>query len=171
MPARAIPSGRPPGQFSALLGYWLPPLLWSAAVLAMSGDWGAGRQTLGLVQWLCSWIPSLSPAQIQVIHFYFRKTGHVLAYGILYLLWFRAFQGSFRYRPGISFLWALGLSLLLALLDEGHQSRLASRTGSIRDVALDLGGALLAAGLTGIFRKRPLRSEAAPGTLASGREG
>jgi VanZ family protein len=40
----------------------------------------------------------------------------------------------------------------MALLDEGHQSLLASRSGSLRDVGLDLAGSSGAALILTIFR-------------------
>jgi len=150
--------------------YWLPPLLWCAMVLLFSGDWGSSRHTLGLLRWLLSWIPSLSPAQINMIHYYCRKSGHVLAYGILYFLWFRAFQGNLHYSVKNAALWSLGLSLLVALTDEGHQAMLGSRSGSLQDVGLDFSAALLAAWLTTIFwRPRP-RPKPGPPQLASQRQ-
>jgi VanZ family protein len=143
--------------------YWLPPLLWGTVVLLFSGDLGASRHTLALLRWLLSWIPSLSPAQILALHYYFRKSGHVLAYGILFFLWFRALQGHLSYRVRNAALWSLGLSLLVALVDEGHQAMLSSRSGSLQDVALDVSAALLAAGLTAIYwrpqpKAEPLRA-------------
>jgi VanZ family protein len=150
--------------------YWLPPLLWGTVVLLFSGDWGSSGHTLGLLRWLLSWIPSLSPAQIMAIHSYFRKSGHVLAYGILYFLWFRAFQGHLSYRVKNAALWSLGLSLLVALVDEGHQAMITSRGGSLQDVGLDFSAALLAALLTAIFwRSRP-RPKPVPPQLASQRQ-
>jgi len=150
--------------------YWLPPLLWCAVVLLFSGDWGSSRHTLGLLRWLLSWIPSLSPAQINMIHYYCRKSGHVLAYGILYFLWFRAFQGNLYYRVKKAALWSLGLSLLVALVDEGHQAMIGSRAGSLQDVGLDFSAVLLTALLTAIFwRPRP-RPKPGPPQLASQRQ-
>jgi len=136
-----------PGFFS----YWLPPLLWCALVLLFSGDWGSSWHTLGWLGWLLSRISSLNPAQINMIHYYCRKSAHVLAYGILYVLWFRAFQGHLCYRIRYAALCALGLSLLVALTDEGHQTMVSSRSGSLYDVALDVSAALLVAGLTAIW--------------------
>ncbi len=150
------------------LNYWLPPLLWCAGVLVLSGDWGSSGNTLGLVRWLLSWIPSLSPAQVLVIHGYLRKSGHVFAYGVLYFLWFRALQGNLYYSPKKSFFWALGLSLLLALADEGHQSLYQTRTGGLGDVGLDFSASLLAAWLTAIYWQPRLRPHPAPGDLATG---
>ncbi len=76
---------------------------------------------------------------------YLRKAGHVMAYAGLYFLWFRVFRGQLfpRLRPAI--LWSLGLCLLTALADEGHQALVPSRDGSLLDVALDFGAAALAA--------------------------
>ena len=123
--------------------YWLPPLLWAGAILVMSGEMGSSSHTLALLQWLLS--SSLSPGQIKAIHFYLRKTGHATAYGILFFLWFRALRGQRRLRPGRAAWLTLGLCLLLAVTDEGHQFLLQSRTGSIWDVCLDLSGSGLTA--------------------------
>ncbi len=65
---------------------------------------------------------------------------------------------------------ALGLSLLVALVDEGHQAMIRIRGGSLQDVGLDFSAALLAALLTGIFwRPRP-RQKPSPVQLASQRQ-
>jgi VanZ family protein len=119
-------------------------------MLALSGDLGSGNNTGKLLHWL---LPNLSPAHFELIHFYLRKgLGHVGDYGFLYFLWFRAFRGGLGYRGGRAFLWSLGLCLAVALLDEGHQTLLASRTGSLRDVGLDLAGSSGAALILTIFR-------------------
>jgi len=95
----------------------------------------------------------VSPAQFNLIHFYFRKTlGHFGNYAFVYFLWFRAFRGQMGYQPGPAFLWSLALCLSLALLDEGHQALFPSRGSSLLDVALDLAGASTAALITSIFR-------------------
>jgi VanZ family protein len=138
--------------------YWLPPALWCAGILVLSGDWGSSTNTLGLMEWLLSWFPPLSPAQIQDINSYLRKVGHVLAYGTLYFLWFRAFRGHLIYSANRAFLLALGLCLLLSLLDEGHQSLLQNRSGHFQDVGLDLSAALLGAGITAAFWPRKAAS-------------
>jgi VanZ family protein len=134
------------------LWYWLPPLAWCGVVLSLSGDLGSSQQTYGILKWLLSWFPPLSSAQFNLIHFYVRKTvGHFGNYAFLYFLWFRALRGQVGYQPGRALLCSLGFCLGLALLDEGHQALFASRTSSLRDVALDLGGASTAALITSIF--------------------
>jgi len=135
------------------LWYWLPPLAWCGVVLTLSGDLGSSRNTLGILNWLLSWFPPLSPDQFDLIHFYFRKTlGHFGNYAFVYFLWFRALRGQMGYRRVRAFLWSLGLCLSLALLDEGHQALFPSRGSSLLDVALDLAGASTAALITSIFR-------------------
>ena len=78
-----------------------------------------------------------------------RKTGHVLAYGVMYVLWFRAFRGHADYGPWRACLWSLGVCLFYASMDEGRQWFYPSRGASIYDVILDMSGAGLAALITG----------------------
>ncbi len=139
-----------------LLYYWAPPILWGLMVLVMSGDWGSGKNTYGLLQWLLSGWKELTPAQVKLINFYLRKTGHVVAYGFMYVLWFRALRMQAGYGPWGACLRALAACLLFSTSDEGRQWLYASRTGSIWDVYLDLSGSGLAALLTGaVWRPRP----------------
>lgn len=88
------------------------------------------------------------------IHHLLRKAGHVTGYGILCVLAFRAWYRTFlqakpenhpsppKYRRRAALL-ALGLTLLVAILDEWHQSFDPSRTSSIRDVGLDILGGVI----------------------------
>ena len=115
----------------------------------MSGDLGSDTNTRHLLQWLLSRFVALKPAQINLINFCFRKTGHVLAYGCMYFLWFRAFRGSADYGPWRACLWSLGFCLLFASADEGRQWFYPSRGASVHDVLLDMSGASLAALITG----------------------
>jgi VanZ family protein len=131
--------------------YWLPPLLLVGVILFLSGNLGSAQHTLRMVTWLLGWITSLTPAQCELVNFFLRKTAHAVVYGLQYFLWFRAFRGHLRAPQWKSCLWSLGLCLLLALVDEGHQMFFKSRTGSIFDVYLDLGGATLGALITIAF--------------------
>lgn len=131
--------------------YWLPPLCWCAVIVVISGDLGSVQHSLGILKWLLSWLP-LEPGQFDQIHFYVRKIiGHFGNYAVLYFLWFRAFRVNPDHRPVRVCLWPLALCLALALLDEGHQAMFASRGSSLRDVALDLSGSMVAAVITSIF--------------------
>ena len=116
--------------------------------MILSGDWGSSHNSLGMLKWLLSRFVALDPAQLYKLNFFLRKTGHAVSYGILCFLWFRAFVGQAGYRRGRSVLLSLGLCLLLALMDEGHQALTQLRGASILDVLLDLLGAGLAALIT-----------------------
>jgi VanZ family protein len=111
----------------------------------MSGDLGSSKNSLGLLKWLCSWFVDLEPAQVKTLNFYVRKTGHVLAYGLMSLLWFRAFRAQAHYGPWRACLWSLGFCLFYASMDEGRQWFFITRGGSISDVCLDMSSAGLAA--------------------------
>ncbi|MEW6388391.1 MAG: VanZ family protein [Thermodesulfobacteriota bacterium] len=130
----------------AIPRFWLPPLLWTAVLLVFSGDLGASEHSLGIIHWLLSFFPPLSPRQILLIHGYLRKIiGHLLAYGFLSFLWLRAWRGHLGFSPGAGVLWSLLLCLVVAAVDEGHQVLVPTRTGNIWDVAWDMSGAVLVA--------------------------
>ena len=122
----------------------------------MSGDVASAQNTFGLIKWFLSWFVALKPGQIDVVNAYLRKTGHAVAYGLMYFLWFRAFRGHLATTPGRAFLCALGLCLLVSMTDEGHQSFTRSRGGSSYEVVLDLSGASIAALITfAVWTPRP----------------
>jgi len=75
-----------------------------------------------------------------VFHFYLRKTGHVLGYGMLALLLLRGWRATLGYSRDLlmraSVLAWVGAAFV-ASLDEWHQSFIPSRTGTVHDVILD----------------------------------
>lgn len=146
-----------PFRLPTLLAIWGPPFLWGLAIPSLSGNAGSGINTMRLMQWLLSGYPSMTYQDIESIHWYLRKFGHMIAYGVLYLLWFRAWKRQVPHRSGLSLKLALLFSLVVALLDEGYQTFFPERTGSLADVALDMTGAGLAAllgpGLFGFSEK------------------
>ena len=125
--------------------YWLPPLLGTAGILVLSGDLGSSRHTRELMEWLLSWFPFLGLGPMEESQGYLRKAGHITAYATLYFLWFRVWLWRISPRRGAAILWSLALCLVTALLDEGHQALVPSRTGCLSDVALDFGAAAVAA--------------------------
>jgi VanZ family protein len=66
-----------------------------------------------------------------------RKLVHMLEYGLLWLLWWRAFD---RERPGL----AAAITFLYAASDEYHQTFVDGRNGSPLDVAIDMAGMTVA---------------------------
>jgi VanZ family protein len=106
----------------------------------MSGNAGSSGVSAQILEWI---IPPASPA-FEPAHFLFRKAVHVLAYGLLGALDFRAVRGA---RNGWKLTWsiaAVSLALSIAALDEWHQSMIPTRTGTVSDVALDTAAATLA---------------------------
>ncbi|MFM8979626.1 MAG: VanZ family protein [Planctomycetia bacterium] len=118
-----------------LLRRWLPVLLWAAGTLVLAGRLGSAARTGGwLLPWLEGW--GLAATQAQAWHIGLRKAGHALAYATFAALAWRALDG--RARRGLL---ALGLAVLLAVLDEATQARSPLREGSPWDVLLDAAGA------------------------------
>ena len=130
------------------LRYWLPALLYTAAVLLASGDIFSASQTGPLLYRLLTFFfGPISPQRFAVIHHLARKCGHVAAYAVMSYTWFRAA----RHRSLREHLWhwhwaafGLGASIVVAALDEYRQSFYPSRTSSPWDVMLDSSAALLA---------------------------
>jgi VanZ family protein len=125
--------------------YWLPPLLLTAGILIMAGDFGSGsklRIPIIILEYL---LPSYSMKEIIELYLILRKVGHFLAYAAL----FCAYARAWRWHMGKSRLKAVFLALAICLLisagDESRQALHPSRTGSPRDVVLDMSGALTAA--------------------------
>ncbi len=122
-----------------MVRYWVPAVVWSAALLWMSGGAGSPGLTARILEWI---VPAASP-QFEPMHFLLRKSGHILAYGLLGALDFRAVRGA---RSGWTLRWsiaAVALATVIAILDEWHQSMVPMRTGTPSDVAIDCVGAVL----------------------------
>ena len=90
----------------------------------------------------------ISPSSFHRLHNVLRKGGHVAGYGVFCVLLFNAWYHSLftstarRLRLRCAGL-ALGMTLVTAMLDEWHQSFDPSRTGTIRDVGLDVAGGII----------------------------
>jgi|SRR6185436_19665337 len=116
---------------------WLPVVVWSALILAVSNDWfstdNTGSFLRGLIGRDLPW----------ALHVALRKLGHLLGYGILGALAFRAARVDFRRPVPVS----LAIVILVASIDEWHQATTRSRTGTPWDVLLDVVGAAAAIAL------------------------
>lgn len=101
--------------------------------------------------------PDISAASIAQIHFIIRKAAHLAEYAILAVLLWRAF----RFHRSIAPLrvWpeaiiALLVAFIFAATDEYHQSHVASRGASGRDVMIDGCGAVLGLTMRWAFGQR-----------------
>jgi VanZ family protein len=91
----------------------------------------------------------ISTPQSAEVHHLIRKTGHFIGYGgvsVAFLYgWLRTLdrrRGRYRLVWRRAAFLAVSCTLLIAILDEYHQSFLPSRTSSPIDVCIDLGGPL-----------------------------
>jgi VanZ family protein len=126
------------------LSAWLPVAIGVGVILLESSEhFGANHTSRPLrLIWEAIFGP-VTNVRWDVIHFMFRKSGHLFGYGFIGVAWLRAWWMTLPQSHFLedTFLALLGTSLV-ASLDELHQSYLPNRTGSPWDVLLDCTGAL-----------------------------
>lgn len=130
------------------IGFWLRawlPVVFGVGIIALESTtlFGA-QQTAGPFRMLYQTLfGPVSDQDWNTIHFYARKSGHFLGYGLLALAWLRAWWMTL---PRSIFLTDAVLALLgtamTAGADELHQSFLPGRMGTPRDVLIDCTGAV-----------------------------
>jgi VanZ family protein len=125
---------------------WISTLLWLCVLALFSSDTFSAEHTGSvLTKILHALFGSISTERFQQIHFLIRKSAHFCSYGFLGALAFFSWRATLPALPRWTFRWST-LALLLAVtaagLDEFHQSFIPSRTSSLRDVLLDLVGAI-----------------------------
>lgn len=133
---------------SDILFYWLMPIFWWMAIVALSGDLGSAENSRQMLQWLLSWFLALDPNQLYTINFWVRKTAHIFSYAILFFMWFQALYQHLQASRGYAVLLSLLLCLGTGIIDEWHQTFIQSRRGSMADILLDLCGSGLMACIT-----------------------
>jgi VanZ family protein len=129
---------------------WVPAAL---SVLMIALESTATMSSANTSQWLHPlWVKlfgPISPARWEVVHHLIRKTGHFVGYGVVSLAFFYGWRQTLH-RMAVKHwtLWrrasvlAVLCTLVVASLDEYHQSFLPSRTSSPIDVGIDLCGAI-----------------------------
>ena len=144
----------------AFLKNWLPVLVWMALIFTASTDLMSANQTSRFIGPFLRWlIPEISADTVVTVQMFVRKFAHLAEYAIFGALLLRALQGI---APGRAWVTAFLIAAVCAVVDEFHQSFVASRTGSPVDVMIDTCGALLGLAVYGFFaRKARLRRERA----------
>jgi VanZ family protein len=126
---------------------WLPTALWLALIAWFSSDLFSSAHTGSMLQKIIYLLYGpISKKTFLILHMLVRKAAHVTVYGILGGLAFYSWRATLPGRDRWALRWsmlALGVTLLAGVMDEFHQGFVASRTGSPRDVLLDLAGAVL----------------------------
>jgi VanZ family protein len=129
--------------YSSPWRYWAPPVIWALVIVALSGNIGSLPSTFSVFKWVISWIVTVDPDTLSTVHFYFRKFLHVVCYGVLTVLWFRALMATYPERLWSNRILALGLCLAVALADEGRQYFYPARSSSWWDIGLDMSGGII----------------------------
>jgi len=135
---------------------WIPVILWIAVIVGLGSSAFQHDQTSRFIGPILRWLfPDWSDARIAGLHGLLRKSAHLMEYAIAAVLAYRARQLGARGRSRAALaLPALGLVACVALADEGRQATIESRTGSPRDVALDVTGGVLGLGAAPFIVRR-----------------
>ena len=126
--------------------YWLLLLIWLGVIFIGSTDLLSAEQTSRFIVPILLWLkPGMAPETTWIILVIMRKCAHVCEYAILALLLWHALRGGSAIRGKVSILFGavLPVCAVFAASDEFHQSFIKSRTPAVRDVLLDIAGALL----------------------------
>jgi len=124
---------------------WGLVVLWTGVVLTLSGASFGSEQTGAVsLPLLARLFPSLDHDVAVVLHVAVRKAAHLGEYFVLALLTARALRLTHPATLRTAAL-AVGWALVVAMVDELHQTTLAGRNGSPADVLLDGAGAGLGA--------------------------
>jgi VanZ family protein len=130
----------------SFLKYWLPLVTWLGVMFVGSTNLMSAEHTSRYIVPFLLWLkPGMSPRTIWVILVVVRKCAHVAEYAILALLLWRALRSVAVLRTKTSILFGAVLlgCAVFAASDEFHQTFIKSRTPSVRDVFVDVAGALI----------------------------
>lgn len=149
-----------------LLKVWIAAILWLIVIAIESTTYLSGQNTSRILYPIFHFLFGVDRAHFEPWNHLLRKTGHVIGYGLLSFFLFRAWRETL---PSIesrrstlrwSILAVLG-TLLVASLDEWHQTFLPSRTGRWQDVVLDTSAAIATQVLLYLLTRRTQRTSEA----------
>ena len=149
-------------KLSDFLKYWLVIVLWFALIFVASSDTKSSQRSSRIIGPLLHWLfPEMPEETVGDVVTLARECVHLAVYGVLALLYWRAFRKPVKNdtRPWswIEARNALIGVVIYAITDELHQAFVPSRQGSVLDVFIDtVGGAmgLLALWAYGRWRKK-----------------
>jgi lipopolysaccharide/colanic/teichoic acid biosynthesis glycosyltransferase len=138
------------------LSYWLPPLLWMALMFPVGNRALSSPLIYQVFVAAFRWLFPHAPAPtVEMAYIVFRKSLHFLSYGLLALLFYRAFRAGRgpRWRP-VYWVRSAVVAAGYGLLDEILQSFVRNRFGSMVDWTVDCGGILVFLTIAGWRAKR-----------------
>lgn len=133
-----------------------PLVVWTGVILFASTDGFSAGNTSRIIRPLMLWLfPEITETQLATVHLLTRKTAHFVEYAILAFLARRAFITSTReLLKNNWFAVSLVLVVVVAVIDELHQSFVPARTGSIYDSGIDIAGGLTMLMLIAWYQRR-----------------
>jgi VanZ family protein len=130
-----------------VLKVWIAAGLWLVVIAIESTPYLASVYTGRFLYPIFHFLFGMDRARFMIWHHYIRKTGHFVGYFILSFLMFRAWRETLPKTSRWAFRWgaiAFVVSVMVASLDEWHQTFIPTRTGLVSDVVLDSCAALVA---------------------------
>jgi VanZ family protein len=159
-----------------LLKVWTAAILWLIVIAIESTAYLSAHNTSRILYPIFHYLFGMDWVRFEFWHFYIRKTGHVVGYGVLSFLLFRAWRATLPSKNHSGWLvrWSaiavLGTAIV-ASLDEWHQSFIPSRTGRWQDVVLDTSAGIVTQILTFLWwngmGKGPRKVGSEPGGLGN----
>jgi hypothetical protein len=147
---------------------WIPAILVAAMISSFSTEYFSDQHTSRIIVPLLHWLLPWADAHlIHLLHVGIRKMAHVTEFAVFSIAVFHGMRG---HRSGWRWNWALATLLIAAAyagVDELHQSFVAFRHSSPRDVAIDTFGALLAQGMVWLYAIWRIAPAEKPATLAA----
>jgi VanZ family protein len=141
----------------SFLKYWVPVLGWLVVTFIGSTNVMSVEQTSRFIVPFLLWLkPGMTQEATWGIIVVMRQCAHVGEYMVLALLMWRALRSGTSMSMRMSTLYGVVLlaCTLFASSDEFHQIFVKSRTPSVRDVLLDVGGASLGLLIAASFANR-----------------
>jgi VanZ family protein len=138
--------------------YWLPVLIWLGVIFGGSTSAMSAEHTSRYIVPFLLWVkPGMSSMEIWTNVVVVRKCAHLAEYAVLALLLWRALRSipTLRAQKLLVFGATLLGCTMFAASDEFHQTFVKSRTASVPDVLLDVGGASLGLLIAASFANRP----------------
>jgi lipopolysaccharide/colanic/teichoic acid biosynthesis glycosyltransferase len=128
------------------LKYWLPPLLWAGLMFPVGNRLLASSSIYEISTAIFRWFFShASWKAIGLFYVIFRKSLHVLEYGTLAVLLYRAFRGREQKKWNLKWAFcAAGICIGYGFLDEFLQRFIPRRRSSYVDWGIDTFGTVLA---------------------------
>ncbi|MFC1646922.1 VanZ family protein [Patescibacteria group bacterium] len=112
-------------KYRKFINYWLPPIIWMVVIFTFSQ-----RQRV-------------SVSEDYIYNFIFFKVLHLIEYGFLMFLNYRAIRNTLKISDSKGLWYGFLLTFIYAVTDEFHQSLVPTREATVRDVIIDGLGAYL----------------------------